>query len=215
MKTRAWNPPSLRFGATRMEDGGWNPRSVLECGDWRGTGLAPLWNESSARMNPAHVKAACALTPHPPQSKTWRMFGALLTFLAITISVRAQNYSIDWYKIAGGGGTSTGGVYSVSGTLGQPDAGTMSGGNFTLEGGFWGIIAAVQTPGAPWLTITRTATNSVVVSWANTGSYTLQTNNNLATSNWNNYGGTVNTANSTNSVTVTPPTGNLFFRLKQ
>jgi hypothetical protein len=29
--------------------------------------------------------------------------------------VHAQSYSIDWYKIAGGGGTSTGGVYQVSG----------------------------------------------------------------------------------------------------
>jgi len=34
-----------------------------------------------------------------------------------------QQCSIDWYKIAGGGGTSTGGVYSASGTIGQPDAG--------------------------------------------------------------------------------------------
>ena len=31
----------------------------------------------------------------------------------------AQSYSIDWYKIAGGGGTSTGGTYQVSGTIGQ------------------------------------------------------------------------------------------------
>ena len=35
----------------------------------------------------------------------------------------AQQYSIDWYKVAGGGGTSTGGVYAVSGTIGQHDAG--------------------------------------------------------------------------------------------
>ena len=35
----------------------------------------------------------------------------------------AQSYQIDWFTIDGGGGTSTGGVYSVSGTIGQPDAG--------------------------------------------------------------------------------------------
>jgi hypothetical protein len=29
----------------------------------------------------------------------------------------AQSYSIDWYKIAGGGGTSTNGQYSLSGTV--------------------------------------------------------------------------------------------------
>ena len=140
----------------------------------------------------------------------------ILTTLAFTALVaQAQtNYSIDWYTIDGGGGTSTGGVYAVSGTIGQPDAGAMSGGNYTLEGGFWSLIAVVQTAGLPNLVITFVGPNSVVVSWPNTGSYTLQTNNNLNTSNWLGYGGTINTVNGTNSVTVTPPTGNLFFRLK-
>ena len=49
----------------------------------------------------------------------------------------AQNYSIDWYKFAGGGGTSTGEVYSVSGTIGRPGAGgPMTGGNYSVTGGF-------------------------------------------------------------------------------
>ena len=39
------------------------------------------------------------------------------------LAAPAQQYSIDWYKIAGGGGTSTGGTYAVSGTIGQHDAG--------------------------------------------------------------------------------------------
>lgn len=66
----------------------------------------------------------------------------------------------------GGGGTSTGGAYTVSGTIGQPDAGTMSGGNFTLVGGCWGVVAAVQTPGAPLLTATLNPERSTItVSW--------------------------------------------------
>jgi len=32
----------------------------------------------------------------------------------------AQSYTIDWYKIAGGGGTSTGGTQQVSGTIANP-----------------------------------------------------------------------------------------------
>ena len=89
-----------------------------------------------------------------------------LWFFTLTLAsiLCAQSYSIDWSTIDGGGGTSTGGVFSVTGTIGQPDAGAMSGGNYTLQGGFWGIIAAVQTPGAPCLTITR-SNNTVVVSW--------------------------------------------------
>ena len=39
-----------------------------------------------------------------------------LAFAALT--AQAQTYSIDWYKIAGGGSTSPGGVYAVSGTIG-------------------------------------------------------------------------------------------------
>jgi hypothetical protein len=84
--------------------------------------------------------------------------------LAVAFCAWAADYSIDWYTIDGGGGTSTGGVYSLSGTIGQPDAGFMSGGNYTLQGGFWGIVAAIQTPGAPWLTISNAQAN-VVVSW--------------------------------------------------
>jgi hypothetical protein len=124
----------------------------------------------------------------------------------------AQSYSIDWYKIAGGGGgTSTNGPYSLSGTIGQVDAsGALTNGGYSVTGGFWAIYA-VQTEGAPLLTIVYT-NNAAVVSWplSATG-WTLQTNGNVATTNWVNYGGTV----VNNTVTNSPPTGTLFFRLTQ
>ena len=105
----------------------------------------------------------------------------LLLGLMVPLAGLAQQYSIDWYKVSGGGGTSTGGTYSVSGTIGQHDAGgPMTGGNYSLTGGFWSLIAVVQTPGLPNLIITHSG-NSVVVSWPDTGSYTLQQNSNLAT----------------------------------
>jgi len=48
-------------------------------------------------------------------------------------------YDLSWHTIDGGGGTSTGGTYSLSGTIGQHDASTslMTGGTFELAGGFW------------------------------------------------------------------------------
>src|ERR1035438_7237918 len=97
----------------------------------------------------------------------------LLSLLVPSISF-AQNYSIDWFKVAGGGGTSSNGQYSVSGTIGQPDAGgPMTGGNYSLTGGFWSLFA-MQTPGAPLLTITR-AGNLAIVSWdSSTTGWTLQ-----------------------------------------
>jgi hypothetical protein len=92
-----------------------------------------------------------------------RAFLICLLFCASSVRVLGQ-FSINWFSIDGGGGTSTSGVYSVTGTIGQPDAGRMSGGSFTLEGGFWGIVAAIQTPGAPRLSVTRTNAH-IIVSW--------------------------------------------------
>ncbi|HRQ75127.1 MAG TPA: hypothetical protein PK098_04330 [Phycisphaerales bacterium] len=59
----------------------------------------------------------------------------------------AANYDLSWHTIDGGGGTSVGGGFAVSGTIGQPDAGVMAGGGFQLTGGFWaGAGSVVQPP---------------------------------------------------------------------
>jgi hypothetical protein len=48
-------------------------------------------------------------------------------------------YDLTWNSIDGGGAMlSVGGSYSLGGTIGQADAGTLSGGAYTLAGGFWG-----------------------------------------------------------------------------
>ena len=126
----------------------------------------------------------------------------------------AQNYAIDWYTIDGGGGTSTGGVYAVSGTIGQPDAGTMSGGQYTLSGGFWSVVSAVQMPGAPFLSVFLTSTNSVVVSWpAGVSGFVLQQNPDVGTANWKNVSQVPADVGTNKVVVVKPPVGNLFFRL--
>lgn len=105
---------------------------------------------------------------------------------ASAVAASAQNYSIDWFTIDGGGGTSTGSVYSVSGTIGQPDAGgPMTGGNYSLTGGFWVLPFAVQTEGAPLLTIVHFGPGQARISWApNTPGFVLQENANLNTTNW-------------------------------
>lgn len=56
-------------------------------------------------------------------------------------------FEIPWHSIDGGGGTSEGGQFSVTGTIGQHDAGTMTGGGFEILGGFWAAAIAVQLPG--------------------------------------------------------------------
>jgi len=63
----------------------------------------------------------------------------LLLFSAVALARSGGGYDLSWNSVDGGGGTSSsGGVYTVSGTAGQPDAGLLSGGSYTLGGGFWG-----------------------------------------------------------------------------
>jgi len=65
----------------------------------------------------------------------------------------------------------------------------------------------------PNLTAAFIAPAAVIVAWPNTGGFMLQTNGDLTTTNWANYGGTVTTSNGTNSAAITPLPGGLFFRL--
>jgi hypothetical protein len=71
----------------------------------------------------------------------------------------------------------------------------------------------VQTAGLPWLTISHSG-NTVIISWPNTAACSLQQNSNVAESaGWTACGSTVSTNSGTCSVTISPPAGNLFFRL--
>ena len=137
----------------------------------------------------------------------------ILAISALPAALHAQ-YSIDWHTIDGGGGTSTGGTYTVSGTIGQPDAGKMTGGNYTLEGGFWGIIAALQTPGSPELRVFLTSSNTVVVAWPNPSTgFVLQQNGVAGGGTWDEVPDVPAVVGSERQIIVSPPTGNRFFRL--
>jgi len=67
---------------------------------------------------------------------------AILIALALAVGAAAQSgggYDLTWNTVDGGGYTwSTGGGYALGGTVGQPDAGVLQGGGYTLVGGFWG-----------------------------------------------------------------------------
>jgi hypothetical protein len=68
--------------------------------------------------------------------------------VSITASAAsAQVFSIDWHRVAGGGGQSSGGDFAVSGTIGQAEAGSpMTGGDFSLTGGFWAASGSGGNP---------------------------------------------------------------------
>ena len=68
------------------------------------------------------------------------LLAAFLIELGLS-SLLGQSYSIDRFAIAGGSGAGSGGDFTLNGAIGQPDTGAMSGGNYSLAGGFWGVIS--------------------------------------------------------------------------
>ncbi|MBW6474992.1 MAG: hypothetical protein K0B14_17835 [Anaerolineaceae bacterium] len=75
--------------------------------------------------------------------RTWRciLIGSSILLLLIVVPVLAQTgggFDLSWSNISGGGGSSIGGTYVLDGVVGQPDAGVLSGGDYSLGGGFWG-----------------------------------------------------------------------------
>ena len=68
---------------------------------------------------------------------------ASLLLASVALAQSGNGYDLTWNTVDGGGYTfSTGGDYTLSGTIGQPDAGAMTAGAYTLTGGFWGGAAA-------------------------------------------------------------------------
>ncbi len=79
----------------------------------------------------------------------------LLSVLCVTTILAADGFDLSWWTVDGGGAgvsnSSTGGSYTLSGTIGQPDANpvVMTGGQFALTGGFWSVILPVCSAFVP------------------------------------------------------------------
>jgi hypothetical protein len=66
------------------------------------------------------------------------MRNCFLLFVVLTVCAPAfAQEEVQWWTVNGGGQTSSGGTFEITGTIGQPDAGEMSAGIFSVTGGFW------------------------------------------------------------------------------
>ena len=152
------------------------------------------------------------------QMKTARTIAGLIAAcIASSSPLAAQSFALDWHTVDGGGRTSTGGVYSVSGTIGQPDAGGHRGGNFALVGGFWGVAEVIQTEGAPVLYAAK-AGASVVIFWEKPATgFVLDETAALTPSpiSWSQVPFPYQTNATHIFVTVPAPVGNKFYRLRK
>jgi len=86
----------------------------------------------------------------------------LVPAFLLTWTVVSQPFEINWYTVDGGGGTSTGGPFTLSGTVGQPDAGALAGGSYTLVGGFWSLAPAAPVSPALYASL---AGGEIEISW--------------------------------------------------
>jgi hypothetical protein len=72
----------------------------------------------------------------------------LISLIGLASSARAAPYAT--YELVkssiGPGGSGSAGIYTVASSIGQPAAGEVSAGIYTLGGGFWGggVIVPVQ-----------------------------------------------------------------------
>lgn len=81
---------------------------------------------------------------HPSLTARWSVrlvliLGILLPLASISLAQSGGGYDLAWSTVDAGGGTLTGaGGYTLGGSAGQPEAQALSGGGYTLYGGFWG-----------------------------------------------------------------------------
>jgi hypothetical protein len=140
-----------------------------------------------------------------------------LALLIGSITAHAQSYSITSRAIAGGGGTSSGGAYAVTGAIAQPEASVAStGGSYSLSGGFFGQYMALQQTGAPHLIIRGVGANVQVVWGSNVPGWVLQSNStDLANANWIDVVGTPTVSGPEQFLQFAAGSGRVFFRLRK
>jgi hypothetical protein len=140
---------------------------------------------------------------------------ALGAVLFSAIAALAQPYSIDWHAIGGGGGTSSGGAFTLSATLGQLEASPqpMAGGSFSITGGFWSLLA-IQNPDAPLLSIARQGAD-LLLFWTLSGTGFVLEESPSPTGAWSQVSLPYETNATHVSVTAPLPARNSFYRLRQ
>jgi hypothetical protein len=136
--------------------------------------------------------------------------------LLLPLTAPAPPYSIDWHRIAGGGGTSTNSQYSLDGTIGQHDASpTISGGSYSIVSGYWSLFAG-QTINAPLLRMFLTSTNTAVVFWPSPSSgWNLRQTATLPNGTWSVPAEAIQDNGTNRFIIVNPLAGSRYYRLSR
>src|ERR1041384_4716131 len=119
-----------------------------------------------------------------PNEKAMKLTIAISLVMTLAITARSDSsggsYTLSSAPQASGGGASSGSSFTLSGTIGQPLAGSSSAQGCSLASGFWPGVAPV----APELNIIGSG-GSVMISWpVDAAGFYLQHCTNLKTKNW-------------------------------
>jgi hypothetical protein len=148
---------------------------------------------------------------------TPRRKSAALLVLAATLakaSLSAQGFAVHTSNVTGGGGTSHGVGFSISGTIGEPSASTLAGDSFSVSPGYWNVVTALNEPEAPILALERHPDGSVTVSWPSTAlGFVLEQSADLTPGSWVISPVSVADDGATRSVRITAPQDRIFLRL--
>lgn len=137
-----------------------------------------------------------------------------VAFCLLLLPTFAQ-YEIQSTTISSVTKISSGGGFSLVGSVSQPAVGRSTTGSFSMESGSIGIIAVVPTPGGPKLTLTLSTTNTVILRWPHPSTgFQLQQAPVIPTDAWSPVAIAPVQAGSEWQVILTPPDGNRFYRLK-
>lgn len=86
---------------------------------------------------PSTAKKSITALPQPHRGRCRRIRLALVALMLVGGAVHLQAEQVTRHRIAGGGGTSAAGAYTLSGTFAQPEAAVSSAAGYRLQGGFW------------------------------------------------------------------------------
>lgn len=134
--------------------------------------------------------------------------GSFAALLLATWVARGQTYSIDWYAVEAGGGTSSSAHYTLSGSIGQPEGGAATSANYAFEGGFWPGLVETGPPPDVTLLIQLSA-GGVAISWEPaTPGFVLEETDSLSSPSWS-------AAPAGNPVTIAASAKTKFYRVKK
>ncbi len=111
-----------------------------------------------------------------------RALFVLVAGLGMARTACAEAWDVGWFTVDAGGGSSTGGTIAIAGTIGQADAGSLSGGGYSVLGGFWSVQGGAAV--IPRLHVAAAGGN-VTLSWTpGTPGFVLQASAGAFPTDW-------------------------------